>query len=229
MLTVLTPEHGKLSVAAKGALRRGSRIGAAAQLMACGEMTLCEGSGGIWTLTEAPAPELFLALREDPVGLSLGSYVLQLLEELSDMDVPDAELMSLGCNALWALSRKLYPQELIKAALELRLMCAAGFAPALDACAVCGREPTGTRFLYSGGICCRDCASQAEGRRDPVSPGVLAAMRYVCSCPSKRLYAFHLDERSVAELGKITETYLRMQTEREFSALQMYDAFRKMQ
>ena len=51
ILTVLTPDRGRLSVIARGARRKGSRVAAACQLLAYSEMTLYEK--GRWTM---PAP-----------------------------------------------------------------------------------------------------------------------------------------------------------------------------
>ena len=63
---------------------------------------------------------------------------------------PDAALLQLGLNALYALSEKLGDPAKIKAAFELRLACLAGFAPDLAACSVCGSaEPD--RFDLSQG------------------------------------------------------------------------------
>ncbi|MBQ3496570.1 MAG: DNA repair protein RecO, partial [Oscillospiraceae bacterium] len=45
MLTVLTGEAGKLSVVARGARRKTSRIAAASQLFVYSEMVLCERRG----------------------------------------------------------------------------------------------------------------------------------------------------------------------------------------
>ena len=50
ILTVLTPDRGKLAVIARGARRKGSRVAAACQLLAYSEMTLYErASGPCWT------------------------------------------------------------------------------------------------------------------------------------------------------------------------------------
>ncbi|MBR4425060.1 MAG: DNA repair protein RecO [Oscillospiraceae bacterium] len=104
MLTVLTPTEGKLSVRARGALRKGSRFGAAAQQLCYSEMTLF-GNAGRWSLNEARTLEQFLPLRADLGLLALGSYFAELLETVSDMDEPDPALLQLGLNSLYALGR----------------------------------------------------------------------------------------------------------------------------
>ena len=64
ILTVLTPDRGKLAVIARGARRKGSRVAAACQLLAYSEMTLYER--GQWTMLDAANTiELFGGLRQD--------------------------------------------------------------------------------------------------------------------------------------------------------------------
>ena len=128
ILTVLTEDEGKQTVCARGVLRKGSKAAAACQLLTFSEMTLFE-RGGKWYVSEGSAIEQFLGLRQDIAALSLGTYFAELLEAVSDEDSHDVQIMSLGLNALFALSKELYSPEHIKAVFELKLMCLAGYEP----------------------------------------------------------------------------------------------------
>lgn len=105
MLTVLTQEEGKLSVRARGALRKSCRFAAASQHLVYSEMTLFFNKGR-YTLVEASVIEDFSALRADFNALALASYFAELLEAVSDEDSPNPEVLRLGLNALYALSRE---------------------------------------------------------------------------------------------------------------------------
>lgn len=85
------------------------------------------------------------ALRADLGDYALGCYMAELLEAVSDEDSHSTALLHLGLNALFALSRQLYPAKHIKAVFELRLMCLAGFAPQLDRCTDCGSHTPESR------------------------------------------------------------------------------------
>ena len=67
ILTVLTQHEGKVTVRARGALRKGSRITAATQLLTYSDMTIFENRGRR-TLNEASTVEEFLGLRAKRVG-----------------------------------------------------------------------------------------------------------------------------------------------------------------
>lgn len=56
----------------------------------------------------------------------------------------------------------------------------------------------------------------------PVSPGVLEAMRYICLCNPKQLFAFRVGEETLRGLSQVTESYLTTQLERGFSTLDFY-------
>lgn len=220
ILTVLTKEHGLMTLKARGVRSRSSRLKGACQLLAYSEFTVFENRG-FHTIDEANAIQMFPELRTDIELLSLASYFAQVAEVLSQEDMPNPELLSLTLNALYALCRRLCTPELVKAAFELRAACLGGYTPELSGCAVCG-DPEPARFDVRGGIlCCASC-SAGEGLRLPVSPGSLAAMRYLVSCDAKRLFSFRLEGRAVKELCDLTETYLQTQLERGFYTLDFY-------
>ena len=219
ILTVLTKEHGLMTLKARGVRSRSSRLKGACQLLAYSEFTVFENRG-FHTIDEANAIQI-PELRTDIELLSLASYFAQVAEVLSQEDMPNPELLSLTLNALYALCRRLCTPELVKAAFELRAACLGGYTPELSGCAVCG-DPEPDRFDVRGGIlCCASC-SAGEGLRLPVSPGSLAAMRYLVSCDAKRLFAFRLEGRAVKELCDLAETYLQTQLERGFYTLDFY-------
>ncbi len=220
ILTVLTKEHGLMTLKARGVRSRSSRLKGACQLLAYSEFTVFENRG-FHTIDEANAIQMFPELRTDIELLSLASYFAQVAEVLSQEDMPNPELLSLTLNALYALCRRLCTPELVKAAFELRAACLGGYTPELSGCAVCG-DPEPDRFDVRGGIlCCASC-SAGEGLRLPVSPGSLAAMRYLVSCDAKRLFSFRLEGRAVKELCDLAETYLQTQMERGFYTLDFY-------
>ena len=222
ILTVLTDE-GKLSVRARGALRKHCRISASAQQLVYSEMTLFHNRGK-WTVDEATPIDSFTGLRTELELLSLGVYVAELLEVLSDADQPSPELLRLGLNTLYALSNKLYDQKLIKAAFELRLMCETGFAPMLDGCIRCGEPgPELPSLSLDGGVLlCAHCCCAADGRRVTLCPASVTALRYIASAPLRRLFSFQLDAESLRQMGDACEAYVLTQLERGFGTLDFY-------
>ena len=220
ILTILTEEEGKITAEAKGVLRKGSKSAASAQLLVWSELTLSEYRGR-YTLTEGSVLEDFAELRQDLADYALGCYFAELMEAVSDEDSPNASLLHLGLNALFALSRKLYDAQHIKAVFELRLACLAGFAPLLDRCSVCGRsDPEKPRLsVYGGAVHCTGCAPDTPGKSLALCQASLSAMRHVSAADPKRIYSFTLDEPSAARFSEACEEYVLAQLDRGFKTL----------
>ena len=220
MLTVLTEDMGKMTIKARGALRKNSKTSAATQLLCFSELTLLERAG-YWTVSEGSTIEEFKGLRADIAALSLASYFAECAEALAEEGNPDRALLRLTLNCLFALSEKLYKPEHIKAAFELRLMSAEGYEPDLSACCVCGREdPVSPRFSAENGvICCAEHNSSSVRAANRLNDASLAAMRYIVSAPSRKMLSFKLNDESLALLSSACEAYLLAQTERKFQTL----------
>ena len=222
LLTLLTPEHGKITVKARGLRRKNSPLTAPCQLLALGEFTLFEYRDS-YSINEAHSIELFQGLRKDIVKLSLGTYFAQVAELLSMEDMPNSELLSLVLNCLFALSSLPDSENKVKAVFELRCACLSGYTPDLYACHQCGQQDANRFDVSNGTLSCATCRqSESAGIRMPLTPSVLGAMRYIISCEPKRLLSFDASENTLLQLSEITELYLTTQLERGFSTLDFY-------
>ena len=224
ILTVLTRDWGKRTVKARGCRRKNSKLTAASQLLVYSELTLSE-RGEFTTLTEADPLEQFWLVRQDLETLALASYFAEVAEASAQEGETCPELLSLLLNCLYALDTLKKPRALVKAVFELRLLCLTGYEPLLDACAVCGApEPLRARLHLSQGVlCCAACRERLGGGVSmPLSPGALAAARYIVSGPPKKLFSFALAEESLRRLGQATEAFLMTQQERGFRTLDYY-------
>ena len=221
ILTALTADLGKVTLAAHGALSKKSRIAAATQQLTYAELTLFVKDGR-YSVREAVTKESFAGLCTELERFALASYFAECLELFSSEAQPEAELLQLGLNSLYALSEGIGEREKVKAAFEIRLTGLEGYAPATDVCAVCGRpdirEPV---FLPDEGVAvCRQC--RKENRGLPLSGAALAAMRHILNAPPKKMLSFSLDDADLALLAKTAEVWLLHCSGREISSLQYY-------
>ena len=222
LLSILTHSHGKLTVKARGLRRKNSPLTATCQLLAYSEFTLFEYRG-MYTINEAHSLELFQLLRRDLQKLSLGTYFAQVAELVCQEDTPNSEHLSLVLNCLHALTKLNVDELQIKTVYELRCACLAGYTPELSACWRCGNTRPNRFDLSEGSTECASCRNiSSEGIRMPISEGELDAMCYICTCNSKRLFAFRVGEQTLQRLSEISESYLLTQLERGFSTLDFY-------
>ena len=225
ILTLLTDTEGKITVRARGALRKSSRTAAATQQLTYSEMLLF-GNKGRWTVNEASVKEAFSGLREDMERFSLGACFAEYMEAFSVEEQPEPELLQLGLNSLYALSRGLHSPEKIKAAFELRLMCLSGYAPELGRCAVCGGEPEDPVLcLERGQVCCGNCG-RAMGESAALGGGALEAARFLSTAPPKQFLSFRIGEDAQQRLSDAAERYLLRRAERGFPTLEYWKKIR---
>lgn len=217
ILTVLTASNGKITAKARGALRKGSRTGAATQLLTYSNLTLF-GNRGKWTVNEGSTVEDFAGLRTDIESFALANYFAECLDAMTVEDEPDEAVLQLGLNCLYALSRHTKPAEQIKAVFELRLMCLAGYTPELNSCAVCGDTEIAHPMLglKNGTLSCRD---HAAGASAALTPQTLAAMRFIINAAPKQILSFNIEGEALKNLAAVCEQYLIAQTERRFNTL----------
>lgn len=227
ILTVLTENDGKFTVKARGAYRKSCKYASSTQLLCFSEMTLF-GNVGKWSLNEANVIEQFLPLREDIEKLALGTYFSEMLEAVTDADCPSPELLQLGLNSLYALSRSMYSMEHVKSVFELKLMCLSGYEPQIDGCPVCGTEkPETPMFSLNGGcIHCAQCPPGTPGISLPLSQETVDAIRYIVFSEPKKIFSFSIPEESERQLCHICEAFCMTQLERSFRALDYWKSLR---
>lgn len=222
LLTLLTENHGKLTVKARGLKRKNSPLFAPCQLLAYSEFTLFENRG-LYTINEAVSLELFHPLRSDLEKLSLGTYFVQAAEVICQEDLPNPQLLPLVLNCLFALSKLSLNDKMIKAVFELRVACIAGYTPDLSGCCHCGNVFPDRLNLSQGHIECFSCAPHSgDGIRMPLTASTLDTLRYICYCDPKKIFSFRIGEDTLQTLSQVAESYLLTQLERGFSALDFY-------
>ncbi len=223
LLTVLTADHGKLLVKARGIKGSRNTMKAPCQLMAYSELTLMEQKDR-FVLTEASTIELFSEVQQDIELLALGSYFLQVTEFVVQEEDPCPEILSLLLNSLYALGRLKLSQPMVKAVFEFRLASLLGFTPDLSGCP-CGRGGVPVYFsLTRGCLLCETCGNlPQEGElRMPIGEGTLSAMAYIVASPTGKLFSFRLSVQALKQLSGITEAYLCSRLERGFYTLDFY-------
>lgn len=242
-LSVLTAEQGRITILSNGSksMRRGQM--AVSQMYTYANFEFYRRSG-LRILKDGAEIQSFYGLSGDIDRLNLAAYLCDIACELTDEGEEASDMLRLMLNSLYAVSRELYLQDLIKGAFELRAAVLSGYAPDLGGCAFC-RAETDEMYLdvMNGALLCADClhkrgqAARVTGAYDeireadvlcPISPAVCAAMRYVASAPLSRLFAFELsDPDDLCAFGVCAETYLLSHIGHGFETLNFYYSMRE--
>ncbi|MFI3250941.1 MAG: DNA repair protein RecO [Eubacteriales bacterium] len=216
ILTLLSPEEGKITATARGARKKNSPLAAGVQLFAWSEFVLYQFKGR-WVVKEATLVEEFSHLRFDLKKLSLATYFAQLGELLSVEELPQDELLSLVLNSYHALGRAI-PIGVVKAVFELRVMGISGYAPMLEGCVVCGSPSPVLPLLdcMGGTLCCRSCGGSGMALNEET----IGVMRYILSTDGKKILTFSISDTTILE--KVCEHYLLSQLDQDLRSLTFY-------
>ena len=162
MVTLFSPEHGRLDAIARGCRRPKSPLLNACEPFTSGEFQLYQ-KGERFTLEQCQISESFYELRTDYDRLQHGVYWLKLLDASVMPNVPMEDLFLITLRALAHLNYSDLPPEMLTMAFEMHLMAQLGYAPRVDACQKCGNSIDGdARFdAERGGCVCLRCPSPA--------------------------------------------------------------------
>ena len=172
MVTLLSPEMGRVDAIARGCRRPKSQLVSAVELFTSGEFVLYR-SRDRYSIEQCQVRESFYDLRSDYDKLLHGVYWLKLLETAVVPDEPAPDLFMLTLRALTFLNHSELPPEMLTMAFEMHFMNLIGLAPRADACVRCGRLVEGDAGFdaNAGGVVCAHC--------DPNAPVIANGARRV--------------------------------------------------
>jgi DNA repair protein RecO (recombination protein O) len=226
IITVLTREKGVLRASAKGARSVKSRLSTATQLLTHSAFTLFQGREK-YIIDEAETLDVFMGVRQDIEKLALAQYLCELMGCAAPQEAEAEVYLRLALNALHFIDSGKRPDDLVKAASEMRLMTLTGYMPDLLACSQCGSYESDTMYFLpaKASLLCADCAAGGD-KAYPLSRGALAAMRHTVYADFGKLFSFTLPQQGLEELAAASERYVLCCLDRSFNTLEFYDSLR---
>ncbi|HXF70662.1 MAG TPA: DNA repair protein RecO [Thermoflexus sp.] len=210
LLTILTPEFGKLRVLAKGVRKIRSRKAGHLERFMRTSLLLARGRE-LDLISQAEVIASHPHLREDLARSTMAHYVAELAEIFAPEGEESRALYRLLAETLDRLDAEADPQRALRY-YELHLLELAGFRPQVEFCVGCGeplREERGPYGFASerGGVLCPRCAPRFP-TACPLSRRALKGMRFILrsSYPAFRAAPFSLP--TLQELGEVVGRYL---------------------
>lgn len=222
ILTILTPENGVISAAAKASMRPKNKLFSATGLFGYSDFTLFEGRT-MFQVNEASSIELFFGIREDIESLALATYLAELVRIFSPTGTEAESILQLTLNSFYLLANHKKSVCVIKPVFELRSFAESGFMPNLVACEKCGKyEDVAFHFdVKDGSILCLEC-SQRHRLVPNIDGTVLAALRHIVFSDAKKIFNFEISEEPLQTLQKVVEEYMLSNIEYPPKSLSFY-------
>jgi len=161
LLTLFSPEYGRITAAAHGTLGAKSRLRAASVPFANGEFVLT-GQGAQKSVSAFMPDVQYYGGMSDYDTIThasvLGGFCLTVIQE----EQPNPTLYKLLLESLAYFNFGEYTPQTVLCAYLLQMLDDAGFAPELENCTICGAVRGVPMLSFeAGGLCCRNCKPSA--------------------------------------------------------------------
>lgn len=220
ILTLCSPDMGKVRAVAKGVRRTKSRLGGHLELLNRASVSVATGRN-LDTISEAYAITTFGGVRGDLKRVSRGLYVAELVDCFSFEGNGNQAMYSLLLGTLHRLERGASLDMLMRW-FEMRLLECSGYMPELVHCVECRDwlEPADHLFACeSGGALCPNCRASSESALLPLPMNTMKTLRFV----QREMSFDKMENLSVTpsilnNMERLMRTYIRHIMEREIKS-----------
>jgi DNA repair protein RecO (recombination protein O) len=240
IVTIYTPELGKLRAVAKGACRPKSKLGGNVEPLTHSLMLLAKGRN-LDIVTQSQTINGFLALKSDLWRMACGLYILELIDSFTIEGGESRPLFDLSLDILNRLSEPDSSEGILRY-FELHLLHYLGYRPQLRRCVNCDSplKPVVNFFSLSmGGLLCPHCNSEENHRYEqieaiplkpslPVSVGALKVLRLWQSYDYATARRVRLKSELYYELEQVLHEYIRYILQRELKSLTWLKELKKL-
>jgi DNA repair protein RecO (recombination protein O) len=227
ILTLYTPDMGKIQAVARGVRRPKSKMAGHLELLTHSQLSLARGRN-LDTVTGAQTINSFLPLKNDLILSSYGLYIIELVNQFTPDQSEDETLFKLLLETLTNLciSDNL---DLLLRYFELKLLEMTGYRPQLHECVICHQllSPVVNSFLdNAGGMLCPLCALKQPFSFE-VSLNALKVLRFIQDNNLDTVIRLKINSSLARELEALTRHYLRYLLEREVKSVGWLDTLRE--
>ncbi len=228
VLTLYTPDLGKIQGIAKGVRRPKSKLSGHLELLTHSHLTLVRGRN-LDTIIGSQTIDSFLPLKTDLLRGACALYALEMVNQFAPADQENRPLFALLLETLGDLATG-NRTDLRLRHFELRLLDAVGYRPQLRECVNCHRPLGPARVAFSaaaGGVLCPEC-DRGQTFSYPLTPAVLSALQELQGHPWSEI-SLDLDNLAGRQLEMVLRHYVRYLLERDLRSTEWLDTVRRIE
>lgn len=221
MVSILTPDMGKIGCAAKGARKPKSPLLASSQFLSFSDLVIFSGASS-YNINSCEAIEVFYNIRTDLDKLTYASFISRIVYDVTDENQYTYKILQLLLNTLYMISETDMDKDFILAVFELRLMVLLGFMPQLGKCSICNsRENIGYFSIANNGFLCNSCG-RSDKSAIKINQDTFNALKYICTAPAKKIFSFTISEEAKRELILISSLYLNKNLDTDYKLKKLF-------
>jgi DNA repair protein RecO (recombination protein O) len=228
ILTLFTPQLGKIQGFAKSLRKPKSKMAGHLELLTYSTVSLARGRGNIDTVTGAQTINAFLPLKNDLWLTSCGLYVVELVNQFAAEHQENQSLFQLTLDTLGRLCHD-ENKELVLRSFEMQLLECAGYRPQLHECVSCHKALEQTTNYFSpaaGGLLCPAC-NLNQPFSYPLSVNAQKVMRILQAGEYYAVTNVNIDTGLAREIENVISGYLKYLLEKEVKSAAWLDTLRE--
>ena len=237
LLTLFTPDRGKIRVVAKGARKPTSRKSGHVELFTHCALMIAKGRQ-FDIVTQADTIDAFAPLRDDLDRLGYAYYLAELVDRFLEDGAENRSLFDLLDESLDRLGQTETDPGLLARFFELHLLHAVGYRPQLFKCVLCGKEiqPTENYFsIDAGGVIDQDCITTQRDQQSgglmrdarPMTLNVLKVLRYLQTREWETIRTLRLTPDAMLEVEALLQRYIVHHLERNLKSVEFLKELKK--
>lgn len=203
IFTILTADHGKIQASGAGVRSFKSKLGSGCGLFCYSDFIFKKSKNkDIYNIISADKKMDFFDIRYDIEKLATVNYICELANLMTVQETDCSGILRLLLNTVYYIQKSDFSPK-IKPVFEIRIMCETGFTPNLTGCQICGSTENLHFFSVEDGVTeCSMCHKFPN-----ISPGTLAAMKYIILADAKNIFNFTADDEILHQLSVFSEQY----------------------
>lgn len=212
IITLFSPEKGKITVFAKGARKSRKRFSGVLELFSIVSVVVVEGKG-LPLLQEASLLHPFAGIRSDIEKTAFASYWMEILLLWTENEQQQLELYHLAEFSLAALDQGDFSPVLASICFQIRFMKYSGMGPSLFHCCRCCRELARTGHarmemdIIRGGAVCPECRKDMISETS-LSRGTLNLLEWMEKTDFDCVFRVRADSFSIQEGNQFLESFV---------------------
>ena len=227
ILTLYTPDLGKIQAVAKGIRRPRSKLAGHLELLTHSMVSFARGRN-LDTIIGSQTSDSFLLLKSDLSLTAYALYITELVNQFTPEHVEDHFLFRLLLDTLHQLSQT-PNRELLLRHFEIHFLGQVGYRPQLKECVMC-RKPLQPTINYfspgAGGILCPDCRLR-QNLVYSISVDALKVLRWLQDSDFDIVSRLKMEPELSRELEMVNRNYIRYLLEREVKSVAWLDSLRE--
>ncbi|NMB46305.1 MAG: DNA repair protein RecO [Firmicutes bacterium] len=222
ILTLFTRNRGKVRAVARGSRRPRNHLMGVSQLFTHSGMLIFKGKN-LDSISQGSIINAWLFLREDLLKMAYASYIVELVDKLTEEYDPNERVYSLLVSVFDQMQKDDL-EAILTRFFELHFLRLIGLKPQLERCVGCDTVLTsaGNQLRFSpreGGVLCPNCQG---GRSDALSlsQGAYQVMRWLSAANIDRLTVLQMPKPVEQEVEEMLRNFINFHLQRPLKSLE---------